>query len=177
MRRLIYDVAITLDGYICHEDGSIDGFVPEGEHVADYMDRLKSYDAVLMGRNTYEFGYRYGLKPGDKPYEHMDNIVFSDSLKFDSAQVRVVGQDELDVVHDLKQSEGGDIYLCGGGVLAGTLLENALIDQLIIKLNPIVFGDGTKLFGNSTKGVPLELVESKSYESGVTLNRYNVIQP
>ncbi len=176
MRQVIYDVAVTLDGFICHEDGSIEGFIPEGEHVADYMDRLKSYSAVLMGRKTYEFGYRYGLKPGDKPYEHMENIVFSDSLKLDSSQVRVVGRDEFDVVRSLKDSEGGDIYLCGGGVLAGTLLGHGLINQLVIKLNPVVFGAGVKMFGDNAINVGLELVDSKAYSSGVTLNRYDVLE-
>ena len=175
MRQIIYDVATTLDGYICHEDGSIDGFVADGEHVVDYMDRLKTYDAVLMGRKTYEFGYQFGLKPGEKPYKHMENFVFSDSLQLDSGQMKVAGQGRADVISELKESDGGDIYLCGGGALAGWLNELGQIDQLVIKLNPVVFGSGIRIFGDSPKGAELELVESKSYDSGVTLNRYNVM--
>jgi len=56
MRKIIYHIAITLDGFIAHDDGSFDGFLPEGEHVADFLDSIKNYGAILMGKNTYEVG-------------------------------------------------------------------------------------------------------------------------
>jgi len=55
MRKLIYHVGTTLDNFICQEDGSIGGFLAEGDHIADYLDSLKHYDTVLMGKSTYEF--------------------------------------------------------------------------------------------------------------------------
>jgi dihydrofolate reductase len=61
MRKLMYHVATTLDGFIASEDGSFDCFPTEGEHVADYLESLKSYDAVLMGRRTYEVGLRVDI--------------------------------------------------------------------------------------------------------------------
>src|SRR5262245_15165080 len=57
MRRIVYDVAASLDGFVSHSDGSVEGFLADGEHVTDYLQRLAGYDTVLMGRSTYEWGY------------------------------------------------------------------------------------------------------------------------
>ena len=89
MRELIYDVAMTVDGFICHTDGSADGFVPEGEHLTEYLARLETYDTVVMGRKTYEFGYQFGLEPGKRAYAHMAHYIFSDGLKLPGEEVHV----------------------------------------------------------------------------------------
>lgn len=179
MRKIIYHVATTLDGFIAREDGSFDGFVSEGEHVADFLDSIKNYGAILMGKNTYEVGYKYGMKPGDPAYADfnpdMKNYVFSRSANFESnARVQLVRQDEIEFIKNLKMEAGKDIWLCGGGALAGTLLEHELIDELLIKLNPVVFGSGIPLFGESKKGLNLSLLSSKIYESGVILLRHEI---
>lgn len=179
MRKIIYHVATTLDGFIAHEDGSFDGFVPEGEHVADFLDSIKNYGAILMGKNTYEVGYKYGMKPGDPAYADfnpdMKNYVFSRSAIFESnVRVQLVRQDEIAFIKNLKMEAGKDIWLCGGGALAGTLLEHELIDELLIKLNPVVFGSGIPLFGENKKGLNLNLLSSKTYESGVMLLQYKI---
>ena len=84
MRKLVYDVATTLDNFIAHEDGSCDGFLSEGEHVTDYLARLAGYDTVVMGRRTYEYGYPYGVVPGQRAplYRHMRHFIFSKTLRF-----------------------------------------------------------------------------------------------
>ncbi|KYF87277.1 dihydrofolate reductase [Sorangium cellulosum] len=175
MRKIVYDVAVSLDGFISHEDGSVDGFLMEGEHVAEYVERLKGYDTVLMGKRTYEWGYPFGLVPGKRAYPHMEHHIFSRTLRFDEgAEVQVVDRDEVAVVEGLKASPGADIYLCGGGAFAGFLLDHALIDQLVLKLNPIVFGHGVRLFGGSTRKVALALVGSKPYANSAQLLRYDV---
>jgi dihydrofolate reductase len=175
MRKLVYDIAMTLDGFISHEDGSVDGVAMEGPHVTEYIERLRGYDTVLMGRNTYEWGYRFGLAPGARAYPHMRHYIFSKTLRFGGdAQVEVVRGDELAVVRRLKDEEGSSVYLCGGGAFAGFLLEHGLIDQLVIKLNPVVFGHGIRLFGGSTRKVHTRLVDAKSYDNGVALLRYDL---
>ena len=132
-----------------------------------------------MGKNTYEVGYKYGMKPGDPAYADfnpdMKNYVFSRSANFESnARVQLVRQDEIAFIKNLKMEAGKDIWLCGGGALAGTLLEHELIDELLVKLNPVVFGSGIPLFGESKKGFNLSLLSSKMYESGVILLRYEI---
>ena len=174
MRDIVYDFAMTIDGFICREDGSAEGFIPNGGHLTDYLARLEQYDTVIMGRRTYEFGYEFGLKPGDRAYAHMDHYIFSNSLTLDSDQVNVVGRDDVDLVRRLKAASGREIYLCGGGVFAGMLLEQKLIDQIVIKLNPVLFGQGRKPFSTGTDATTFSLVESKEYDNGVALLRYNV---
>ncbi|WP_437591607.1 dihydrofolate reductase family protein [Sorangium sp. So ce1000] len=175
MRKIVYDVAVTVDGFISHEDGSVDGFSMQGEHAAEYVERLKGYDTVVMGRRTYEWGFPFGLVPGKRAYPHMAHYIFSKTLRFDEgAEVEVVGHDEIAVLKRLKERDGADIYLCGGGAFAGFLLEHDLIDQLVLKVNPIVFGHGIRLFGGSTRKVELALLGATSYASGVSLLRYDV---
>lgn len=156
MRKLVYHVGTTLDSYIAHEDGSIDGFLKfaEGEHVTEYFESLKTYDTAVMGKRTYEFGYQYGNKPGEPAYPHMKNYIFSKTLKFDTElddRVKIIAQNELEAIEQLKEADGTDIYLCGGGTFAGFLLDNELIDELIIKLYPIILGRGIKLLARVKK--------------------------
>jgi dihydrofolate reductase len=85
---------MTLDHFVAHEDGSLDGFLSEGDHVAEYLHRLQGFDTVVMGRGTYEFGYRCGLKPGARVYPHMRHYIFSTRLRLGAdAEVTVVDRE------------------------------------------------------------------------------------
>lgn len=179
MRKIIYHVATTLDGFIAHEDHAIDGFFNEGDHVTDYLTHLQNYDTVIMGKATYTFGYNFGMQPGDAPYPHMQHYIFSKTLHFDNKpneKVHLIRDQEVDFLQQLKQTEGTDIYLCGGAAFASFVLEHQLIDELIIKLNPVLFGKGIPLFSNMEKfkNLPLTLLDLKSYTSGVLLLTYQV---
>jgi dihydrofolate reductase len=175
-RRIVYDVAVSADGFIDAGDGDVKAFAFAGEHVSDYLQRVKQYETVIMGRATYEAGYAWGLQPGDKPYQHMHNVVFSRSLELaEGAAVEVNREDAAVCVRAMKGGLGGDIYLCGGGAFAGSLLKAGLIDRLILKMNPIVLGGGTPLFGREGKArARLRLESSHHYESGVMLLEYAV---
>ncbi|MDW7691446.1 dihydrofolate reductase family protein [Flammeovirgaceae bacterium SG7u.111] len=175
MRQLIYYVAISLDGFIARLDEDISGFVQGGNGVEKYMNDLKDFDTVIMGRKTYEFGYKYGLQPGQPAYPHMKHYIFSTSLSFENQyeQVQVCPLD-LKIIKDLKAEGGSPIYLCGGGEFAGWLLENQLIDQLKVKLNPLLIGEGIPLFGSSKKQYKLELLEGQAYENGLQILTYEI---
>jgi dihydrofolate reductase len=177
MRKIIYHVGTTLDNFICGEDGSIGGFLADGDHIPDYLESLKNYDTVLMGKSTYEFGYGYGLKPGMAPYPAMKNYVFSRSIAIDAPiddRLTIVRGDSISFINALKNTEGKPIYLCGGGIFASSLLDNALIDSLIIKLNPVLLGRGIRLFERSRRQVDLTLTDTKVYNSGVVLLTYAI---
>jgi dihydrofolate reductase len=173
MRKLKYHVASTVDGFIAHTDHTIDGFVAEGGHVDDYLGSLKKdYDVVLMGRRTYEFGFQYGVT---NPYPWLKQYVFSGSMESSpDANVELISGDLLEFVKTLKQQDGKDIYLCGGANLASTLLAAKLVDELIIKLNPVLFGTGLPLFSGPIKQTSLQLLESKVYDNSVVLLRYEI---
>jgi dihydrofolate reductase len=173
MRKLIYHVAITTDGFIAHQDHTIDGFLAEGEHVTDYLDSLKNdYDIVLMGRRTYEFGLQYGVT---NPYPWMKQYVLSSSMKEKpDPSVEVISENMIDAVKEMKSGEGRSIYLCGGADLASKLFAEGLVDEIILKLNPVLFGSGIQLFSDSIKQTDLELISHKVYGNSVVLLHYTV---
>jgi dihydrofolate reductase len=140
MRKLKYHVACTIDGFICRENGSLDCFMraglKEGEHVTDYLESLKAFDVVLMGRKTYEVGLKMGVT---NPYPHMKSYIFSRTMTAcPDERVTLVSENAGAVVRQLKSESGKDIYLCGGGDLAAMLLAEGLIDEVLLKLNPIL---------------------------------------
>jgi dihydrofolate reductase len=90
------------------------------------------------------------------------------------AQVTLVKDNAVEVVQELKRGTGKAIWLCGGAQLATTLLTADLIDQIFVKLNPVIFGSGIPLFAPEAKLAPLELTQHKSYGSGHMLLFYRV---
>ena len=172
MRKVKYYVASSLNGYIAREDHSFDYFVAEGEHVPDYLESLNSFDVVLMGRKTYEVGLRVGVTD---PYPNMKSYVFSRTIKESpNEKVQIVSEDIVELVRELKQETGKDIYLCGGGELATILFRENLIDEVILKMHPVMVGSGIRLFSEAIKQVDLELISSKTFNSGVVVLQYQV---
>jgi dihydrofolate reductase len=178
---LIYHVAVSLDNFIA-DQGMIDGninkslFLFDGDHVPDFLTDIQQYDSVLMGGKTYEFGFQFGAEPGEPGYKGLKHYIFSNSMHFESNdEVELVKGDALEFIENLKQQGSGKIWLCGGGELAGSLLKNKLIDQLVLKVNPIIVGDGIPLFGNVKSDLKLELVDMKQYSNGVIKPTYNII--
>lgn len=176
-RRVVYHVAASVDGFIARADGSFDGFLFEGDHVPEFLASLRDdYDTVLMGRATYEAGYAFGAEPGAPSYTEFDlvNYVFGRELDFPSTErIHFVRDDAAATVAALKQQPGRDIWLCGGGALARTLLDAGLIDEVVIKSNPIWFGARMPLF-RGEQPVALRLTDAKTYPNGAGLLRYDI---
>lgn len=174
MRKLRYVVASTLDGFICREDGSFDDFPTEGDHVQTYRDSLASYDAVLMGRVTYEVGLKVGVT---SPYPMMKQYVVARSLtRSPDPDVELVSDPER-LVRELKTEPGRDIYLCGGAKLATALVDEGLVDEIVLKLNPLIFGAGIPFLHRPAKPVRLALTDVTRFDSGVVFLTYAVTSP
>ena len=172
MRKLKYYVASSIDGFIARKDGSFNDFLLEGEAVNDYIESLKLFDIVLMGRKTYEVGLREGKT---NPYPMMKSYVFSRSMKQSpDEQVELISENAGELIKNLKKETGKDIYLCGGANLATMLFAENLIDEIILKVNPFVMGSGIPLFGEVIKPTFLELSDSKIYQNGVVLLHYQL---
>ncbi|MEJ3657410.1 dihydrofolate reductase family protein [Actinomycetes bacterium KLBMP 9759] len=174
MRRVVYHVATSVDGFIARADGSFEGFLFEGEHLPDFLASLTDdYDTVLMGRTTYEAGYAFGAKPGDPSYTEFKlvNYVFGKLDLPSDEQIHFVDGDAAKTVAELKEQPGKDIWLCGGGVLARSILDAGLLDEVILKVNPVWLGKGVPLFGGDGP-LALSLVEARTYGNGVGLLRY-----
>ena len=170
MRKLIYLVASSLDGAIARSDGSFDCFMAEGPHVTDYLDSLKTFDDVVMGRATYEVGLRMGVTD---PYPWLKTYVFSRTMKESpDPRVQIISSDAAEFVRGLKAQPGRDIYLCGGAHFAAELLEAGVIDEIVVKLNPLLIGPGIPLFAFLKEPLHLTLEATKRYDNGVLLLTY-----
>lgn len=186
MSDLVYYVAASLDGYIAGPDGDFSAFPVEGDHMAAIIERFPdaiptdiashlgidqgsgSFSHVVMGWNTYQVGAAVGVA---SPYRHLGQIVFSRTRSAQGERLRVSSEDPVAVVRELKKKASGDVWLCGGGVLAASLITE--IDRLVIKRNPLTFGAGLPLFA-ATAYAPVrwDLVASTAYQSGVVLEEY-----
>ncbi|MGW4768601.1 dihydrofolate reductase family protein [Nocardia sp. NPDC004278] len=165
MRKLVYYVAVSLDGYIAGPAGEYDFYPMDAEmttwinerypdfvpsparpHFGRAVDEpAKRFDTVLMGRASYEPALSEGVT---SPYAHMQQYVISSTLgPIDDPKVEVVASDPVALVRRLKTEEGGDIWLCGGGKLAGALLGE--LDEMIIKSYPVVAGGGISAFSGA----------------------------
>ncbi|SOE19725.1 Dihydrofolate reductase [Spirosomataceae bacterium TFI 002] len=172
MSQLIYYVATSVDGFIAGPNDDISKFTPNGNGVDRYLSDLQKLETVIMGRRTYEFGYQYGIVPGQPAYPHMKHHIFSETLKIDKlAQNVFIENSSVDQIIDSSKT---DVYLCGGGQFAGWLLDNNLIDVLKLKLNPIILGDGIPLFGNSKSSISGHLIDKQSFENGLEILTYNL---
>ena len=106
----------------------------------------------------------------------MTNYVFTTQTNITSqSKDLIVSVPNLKLINEIKKTSKTDIYLCGGGEFAGWLLENDLIDLVKIKLNPIILGQGTSIFGQSHYPKRLSLIENKVYDDGLTVLTYNVL--
>lgn len=170
-RKLIYHVAVTLDGFIADPEGQFPLGALEGEHVSEYLASLKEdYGAVLMGRRTYELGLAHGVTD---PYPWLQSYVFSRTLtQSPNDRVRLVREGAAELVRSLKAQSGKAIYLCGGGDLASQLMDADLVDELWLKLNPLLFGRGLALAPLLAKPRALRLIDFKRYATDVMLLKY-----
>lgn len=176
MLPIIYDVAVSVDGFIAGPSGDISQFAHDGPVVADYYARLTGYSVAIMGRDTYEFGYRFGMEPGQNPYDHMRTLVFSKSMRLPKdSKVELRRSGAAEILRDLKVSSDGPIYLCGGGAFAGSLLAMGLIDKIRLKRAPVVIGNGVRLFGESAVPAGLHRVSTRQYDSGYLLEEFDVV--
>lgn len=188
-RKLVYYVACTVDGFIARDDGSFDWALSKGEHFADLVEKFpetfpanwrralgvsayaRRFDTVLMGRKTYEVGLNQGIT---SPYAPLRQFVVSRSLPdLPDSAVHVYRGSPLELVRQLKAEDGKDIWLCGGGRLAAGVFTE--IDELILKINPVLIGSGLPLFAGAAGTQRATLIEHQSYPNGFVLARYDLL--
>jgi dihydrofolate reductase len=190
MRKLTYYIATSVDGFIAGPEGEFDFFGFEGDFaayiLAEFPETLpgparaplgiadspnKRFDTVVMGRGTYEPGLAAGMT---SPYPQLRQYVFSRTFVGTDPAVEVVAGDPVEVVRKLKSEDGLGIWLCGGGQLAGQLRDE--VDELIVKINPLVLGAGIPLFAGGFALDQLRLVESRSFATGTIIATYERVR-
>ncbi|MDA3648534.1 dihydrofolate reductase family protein [Saccharopolyspora indica] len=186
MRKLTYFIGCSVDGYIAATDGSLDAFfpLPDGlvEHVvAEYPQTLPThlhevmgvtdlgdrFDAVVMGRGTYDPGVEQGVT---SPYAHLEQHVVSSGRTSPDPAINVIAGDPLAAVKELKNRPGGGIWLAGGGKLAAALLPE--IDELVLKIYPFVLGTGIGVFDGEVAPTHLTLTDSHVLSGGAAIHTY-----
>ncbi|WP_280274817.1 dihydrofolate reductase family protein [Nocardia wallacei] len=181
MRKLVYYVGVSLDGYIAGPAGEIDFYPVADDMSAWFNERYpevvpthirphvglavdapnREWDTLIMGRGTYEPALSIGVA---SPYAHMKQYVVSGTLApVDDPNVEVVDGDPVELVRRLKAEEGRDIWLCGGGKLAGALVDE--IDELIIKSYPVIAGAGVPVFGGNFRPTQFRPVRRQEFSN------------
>ena len=175
MRKVTFGGANSLDNFIARNDDAVDWLKWSREAAAVMTDFWKTIDTVVMGRRTYEVALRMGVGGGS--YPGVKNYVFSRTMKRPEKQVKnleIVSEDVADFVRRLKSEEGKDICVMGGGLLAKSLFEADLIDEIGFNIHPVLLGSGIPLFYEMSHQIDLELIECKSFKNGCVLVSYRV---
>ncbi|BCK52528.1 dihydrofolate reductase family protein [Nocardia wallacei] len=182
MRKLVYYVGVSLDGYIAGPAGEVDFYPVADDMSAWFNERYpevvpthirphvglpvdtpnREWDTLIMGRGTYEPALSIGVA---SPFAHMKQYVVSGTLApVDDPGVEVVAGDPVELVRGLKKEAGRDIWLCGGGKLAGALVDE--IDELIIKSYPVIAGAGVPVFGGDFRPTLFHPVRRQEFSNG-----------
>ena len=171
MRKVKLFIANSLDGYIARPDGNVDWLFTDGDY--GMRDFFKSVDTALMGRKTYDWSLSFGGAPD--AFKGMTYYVFSRSQKSGAAEgAQFVSGDIRSFVESLRQAEGRDTWLMGGGELVESFLKERLIDEFILTVHPIILGLGIRLFRGENQQTDLKLIKCKPYKSGIVQLHYSL---
>lgn len=170
MRRVRYNVAASLDGYIAGTKGEFD-WIPNDPTV-DFAGLFANVDTVLLGRRTFDVV----RAPGSPPWAASTRVyVFSRTLRAaDHPDVTIVASDAAARVAELRAASGGEIWLFGGGELFSNLLSAGQVDSVEVTVVPILLGDGVPLLPRGSARTRLTLAHSHVYQSGMVALDYDV---
>jgi dihydrofolate reductase len=171
VRRIRYQVAASLDGYIAGPKGEADWIIMDPG--IDFRALYDQFDTALIGRRTFEGMARGKKKPGAMP--GMKTFVFSRTLRqSDYPKVTIVGENAEETAAALREESGKDIWLFGGGLLFRSLLDAGLVDTVEIAVIPVLLGGGLPLLPPPAKQAKLKLTGHKVYETGIVSLTYAV---
>jgi dihydrofolate reductase len=170
MRKVTFRVANSLDNYIARADGSVDWILHSEDANSSLAEFWKTIDTILWGRKTYD------LVKGRMPTcKGVKNYVFSRTLKESADKgVELINGDIIEFARKLKNQEGKDIFVMGGGLLAKSLFEANLIDEVGVNIHPVLLGSGIPFFHEMSRQIDLELIECKPFKNGCVSATYRV---
>jgi dihydrofolate reductase len=182
MRKLIYSMTVSLDGFISGPGGEIDWSPPDEELHRFHNQRTREIGAHLLGRRLYEEMLYWETADQDpsapehvlefaRIWKELPKIVFSSTLEKVEGNARLVREGAAEEVAKLKQQPGKDLGVGGAG-LASTFIELGLVDEYRPFVSPVVLGGGTPFFPALEERIDLELVETRTFGSRVVYLRY-----
>src|SRR4051794_37682964 len=180
MKRLRLQMQITVDGFVAGPEGELDWMTWEmDEKAIAFVNQLTDgSDTILMGRKMTPGFVQYweSVQPGDPQYAfaqkmvNIPKVVFSRTIDhIDGRNVRVQNGPLVEAVNQLKSESGKDLIVYGGATFVSSLIENDLIDELNLVVNPTAIGNGLRIFGGRA---PLEPVRSVGVWAGQGLETY-----
>jgi dihydrofolate reductase len=171
--RVIYSMSVSLDGFVAGPDGEIDWAAPDEELMAFHTKQSRELDAHLCGRGLYEDMLPWGTRTGEfaRIWQAIPKVVFSTTLESVQANARLAKGSVADELSRLGETPAADISVGGAG-LAATLVEQDLIHEYRLFVNPVVLGGGTPFFPQRRERLKLELVETQTFGSRVVYLRY-----
>lgn len=171
-RKLILYIAMSLDGYIATKDDSIDFLnmveVPNEDY--GYADFLQGIGTIIWGRKTFDKVLSFG---GGLPHQDKEVFVISRTRKGKNGHIQYY-DNVLDLINNLKNQEGKDIYCDGGAEIVSELLQNSLFDRIIVSVIPHLLGDGIRLFKDGNIEQNLKFKKAISFPSGLVQLWYDL---
>src|SRR3954447_21086660 len=169
MRKLVLNVAVSLDSFIEGPNGEYDSCFTDADYGMEEF--LARTDAVFFGRKSYELWA--------SSFSHMwidkKHYVFSSTLQTLPGEATLINGDIVATVQQLKAQAGKDIWLFGGASLTTSLLNAGLIDEFLLAIHPVILGAGKPLFAGINQRNWLKLESSNRYENGLVINKYSII--
>lgn len=180
--QTVYYTASSLDGFIATQDHSLDWLLQfEDPSGSSYPDFIAGVGAVAMGSGTYAWLLREHLRlgtPEAQPWPYQQPTWLFSSRPWElppGADIRIVSGDVRPVQAAMRAAAGGkDLWIAGGGELAGQFLDAGLLDQLIIQVAPVTLGAGRPLLPRRLDRPPLALQEARPFGQGFVELRYGV---
>ena len=174
-RKIILNLAISLDGFIAREDGSFDWIKGDGSKVCDTKDEfdfddfLKGVDIVVMGRKSWEDAPEEGraMFEGKKVC-----VVSHRDIENCPENVEVISGDVVEVVAKMQEEDGGDVWLYGGGEIVDYFVKTDVVDEYIVGIVPVLLGKGRPLFLGGSDELRLKL-KSLSSKDGIVIMKYS----
>lgn len=173
-RKIIFNLAMSIDGYISDEDGGFDWIVGEDNNSLDtkgqfeFSKFLETCDTIVMGRKSYED------IPKETFNEFLDKkiyLVTNKELSVNKENVEIINGDIVGKIINLKKEEGKNIWIFGGAILADVFIKADVIDEYIIGIIPCILGKGRKLFLDNNPTINLHL-ENYSFTDGIAVLTY-----
>lgn len=168
-RKVIVYIATSLDGYIATDNDSLDWlFRVEGEGDNGYSEFYDRIDTIVLGRRTYD--WIMDVEKDNFPYKNKKCYVFSNSKYGSNEYVKFVNEDTVSFINTLKNTEGRNIWIVGGGNLISHFLKENLVDELIITIAPTIIGTGIPLFAKQNLEMDLELQSVRRFNQFAELH-------
>ena len=179
-RKVILDLAVTLDGFIEGKNGEVDWCIMDPEMGFDEF--LNQIDTILYGRKSYDLWGQFtpGIEQTDSDKEMWGLVHSKEKYVFSRTQDRTdhraifINDNILEEVHKLKNKPGKDIWLYGGASLITTFINLGLVDEFRLSVHPVILGEGKPLFTDIKQRLNLKLASTRTFSSGVVQLIYHL---